>query len=302
MASCPSLFRLEYLDGLGCCAVLDHDVAAGTVLLEEEPLLATVAPELDASLAQEALSIRADERSCRGGLLEVKDPWHGSQLWSGAALSLLAVQRLLGLLASYIASPNGTRRAVLELDDTVEDGAAASLVRELALLACARGLHFGLRPPEVRCVLRIAWTNALPLWSRGAALFSTAARCAHGCRPHRMVGLAKSSPCATCRRARASKSPTCRGAMCCCHIISAGATCALHVVSSAVAACAMPRQPGLVLPQSDQRRQVTRQEPSSRHRPRRWGLPQWLQLRLAIGPARPLHLLCRRRPFTCAAA
>jgi len=187
-----SRLRIQGVAGLGQCALLDRGAAIGDEILREAPLLATIAPfNVDEALVEEAMRLcvrEEDEGKSAEGGDQCKEPrcWRGLPLWSGAALSGLAARRLLGLLASYAASPIETRRAVLELDDSLAPrSAAARLLRQLADVATVwSSTCLGLRKAEARCVLRVAWVNAFPFGGEGAALFALASRCAHGCWPN----------------------------------------------------------------------------------------------------------------------
>ncbi|CAE7506167.1 UGT3A2 [Symbiodinium necroappetens] len=106
------------------------------------------------------------------------------QPWSRVKVDATAVSRLLGLLQAYARSEPDVKRAVLELDDTMEAGTAACLVRKLAALLSESGFCPRMRKMELHCVLKIFWTNAFPFGNGGSALFRTLCYCAHSCHPN----------------------------------------------------------------------------------------------------------------------
>ncbi|CAE7524533.1 UGT3A2 [Symbiodinium sp. CCMP2456] len=165
MAAC----FVEYVEGLGRCLMAGRDIESGEEIVMEAPLLAADAAEADMAYADNAdLAIEAEE----------------GQPWSRVKVDAAAISRLLGLLQAYARSEPDVKRAVLELDDTMEAGVAACLVRKLAALLSESGFCPRMRKMELHCVLKIFWTNAFPFWNGGSALFRTLCYCAHSCRPN----------------------------------------------------------------------------------------------------------------------
>ena len=201
MAAC----FVEYVEGLGRCLMAGRDIEPGEEILMEAPLLAADAAEAD--LAYADMAIEAEE----------------GQPWSRVKVDATAVSRLLGLLQAYARSEPDVKRAILELDDTMEAGTAAFLVRKLAALLSESSFCPRMRKMELHCVLcpicphaichvpmldvgsrhccvvslglvakskvtslarKIFWTNAFPFGNGGSALFRTLCYCAHSCHPN----------------------------------------------------------------------------------------------------------------------
>ena len=140
MAAC----FVECAEGLGRCLVAGHDLEPGSEVLREPPLLA--AEEADASDA----SLFSD---CIAEAAELAVDAETGGPWSRLTVDSAAVVRLLGLLRAYVRSEVEVKRRVLDLDDGMEAGAAACLVRKLAGLFVERGLFAQLRKMELHCVL-----------------------------------------------------------------------------------------------------------------------------------------------------
>ena len=133
MAAC----FVEDVEGLGRCLVAGRDFEPGEEILMEAPLLAADASDIEADLADADLAIEAEE----------------AQPWSRVKVDAAAVRRLRGLLQAYARSEPEVKRAVLELDDAMEAGAPACLVRKLAALLSEGGYCPRMRKMELHCVL-----------------------------------------------------------------------------------------------------------------------------------------------------